>query len=107
MNTSQEIKVFGDDAKAISENQMFFATVDSVEGHKRVILKRAYEIPSGMSSNLSDHIGKQLIEMAYVEHTIDSKTKQQHLKLTPVGREVLNKLFQLYDTEVSIKGMSN
>jgi len=43
MNTSQklQIKVFGDDAKAISEGDSFLATVTSVEGRKVVILEMA------------------------------------------------------------------
>ncbi len=41
MNTNYvEIHVFGKDAEAISDGDTFVATVDSVEGHKRVTMHR-------------------------------------------------------------------
>ena len=36
-----EIKVFGDDAKQISDGQHFIATISSVEGHTIATLTRA------------------------------------------------------------------
>ncbi|KKN76259.1 hypothetical protein LCGC14_0372850 [marine sediment metagenome] len=101
-----EITVFRD-ADKIKEGQFFVASKDSVEGRGRATLKRAYEIPSGASMEFSNFMGERLIAEGYVEHTIDSKTKQQKLRLSESGRIALDKLFQLYDTEVTIKGMTH
>ena len=38
--TKMQIKVFGDEAKAINEDDLFLARVDSVEGRRVVILER-------------------------------------------------------------------
>ena len=69
MESTTEIKVYGDEAKAITKGQIFVATVENVEGRDVVTLKPTLVLSSieeecyGVQSILAIRIRKLLEEL--------------------------------------------
>lgn len=46
-------------------------------------------------------IAKSLIENGFVEHRVNPKTKQEQVRLTPIGKEARNLLNRLTDEHLT------